>query len=88
MFTGVPAGTHRLVITARTLTEEVSATYRLIIPADPDVCTTHLINDGVTVDNGTAVAEFSGYGAYTGFMCKLDGPIPFICKSVQHNISA
>ena len=81
LFTRVAAGSHRLVVTARTEQEEVSATYRLIVPTDPDTCTTHLINRGITVDNDTAVAEFSGFGPYNGFLCKLDTPTAFPCES-------
>lgn len=80
LFTGVPAGIHRLVIRARTSLEEASATYRLIVPVDSTSCTTHLINRGITVENHTAVAEFSGFGPYTGFLCKLDNPTLFPCK--------
>lgn len=89
LFTRVPAGIHRLVVTARTNLEEVSATYRLIVPADHTTCVTHLINRGVTVHNRTAVAEFSGFGPYKGFVCKLDSPTAFPCESplVLHNLT-
>lgn len=80
MFTAVPAGIHRLVLTARTSLEEASVTYRLILPAKPNTCTTHLINRGITINNQTAVAEFSGFGPYNGFICKLDNPLAFPCE--------
>lgn len=80
LFTRVPAGIHRLVLTARTSLEEVSVTYRLILPAEPNTCTAHLINRGITINNQTAVAEFSGFGPYNGFICKLDNPLSFPCE--------
>ena len=80
MFTRIPAGLHRLVVTAKTQLEEASVTYRLIIPRDPATCTAHLINRGITVSNRTAVAEFSGFGPYRGFVCKLDTPYSFPCE--------
>lgn len=79
LFTEIPPGIHRLIITARTEFEQVSSTYRLIFPAEPCVCTSHLINRGITVTNQTAVAEFSGVGAYSRLMCKLDNPTSFPC---------
>ena len=83
MFTKVPTGIHRLVITARTATEEVSATFKLVVPAGPDICTAHLINGGVEVENRTAVAEFGGYGPLAGFQCKVDSPVAFPCECME-----
>ena len=41
--------------------------------ANPNTCTMHLINDGVTVNEDTATVEFAGSGPTTSFQCRLDG---------------
>ena len=51
------------------------------IPADVNYCTTHLINEGVTVGFGGAVTvEFASVGPATEFMCRLDRQTPFPCE--------
>ena len=51
--------------------------------ANPNICTVHLINDGVTVDGDTATVEFAGSGPTTSFRCSLDGQSFSPCELVQ-----
>ena len=43
----------------------------------------HLINDGVTVNGGTATVEFTGSGPTASFLCNLDGHGFSPCELVQ-----
>ena len=49
------------------------------------MCTVHLINDGVTVNENTATGEFvnSCSGPNTTFQCSLDGQGFTACELVQ-----
>ena len=38
----------------------------------PEICTVHLINDGVTVFGDSATVEFASTGPTTSFVCSLD----------------
>ena len=51
--------------------------------ANPNMCTVHLINDGVTVDWSTATVEFSSSGPATSFLCSLARGDFFPCELVQ-----
>ena len=54
-----------------------------IYTANPNTCTVHLINDGVTVDGGTATVEFASTGPTTTFQCSVDGQSLSACELVQ-----
>ena len=41
--------------------------------ANPNTCTVHITNDGVTVNGDTATVEFAGSGPTASFVCSLDG---------------
>ena len=62
-------------------TDEVKTRRRFEISDDPTYCTTHLINDGVTVDGDNVTVEFAGIGSAASHVCKLDSRDSFICKS-------
>ena len=51
--------------------------------ANPNICTVHLINDGVTVNGNTATVEFASSGPATTFQCSLDGQGFTACELVQ-----
>ena len=51
--------------------------------ANPNICTVHLINDGVTVNGNTATVEFASSGPATTFQCSLDGQGFSACELVQ-----
>ena len=51
--------------------------------ANPNTCTVHLINDGVTVNEDTATVEFAGSGPTTTFRCSIDGQGFSPCELVQ-----
>ena len=51
--------------------------------ANPNICTVHLINDGVTVNGDTATVEFAGSEPTTTFRCSLDGQAFSPCELVQ-----
>lgn len=50
--------------------------------ANPNICTVHLINDGVTVNGNTATVEFASSGPTTTFQCSLDGQGFSACELV------
>ena len=52
------------------------------IPADANYCTTHLINEGISVgSSGEVSVEFASLGPATSFLCRLDVQgQPFACK--------
>ena len=51
------------------------------IPPDATYCTTHLINEGVTVGfGGQVIVEFASVGPAVEFMCRLDGQQQFSCE--------
>ena len=53
------------------------------VHADSDVCSLHLINDGVTVDGSTVGVEWQGTGpshVNVPFFCVLDGGNRQECK--------
>ena len=43
-----------------------------VIAKDPELCSVHLINGGVTVVGHNATVEFASSGPVQGFKCKLD----------------
>ena len=51
--------------------------------ANPNICTVHLINDGVTVNGNTATVEFASSGPTTSFQCSLDRQSFTACELVQ-----
>ena len=51
--------------------------------ANPNICTVHLINDGVTVNGNTATVEFASSGPTTTFQCSLDGQGFTACELAQ-----
>ena len=51
--------------------------------ANPNICTVHLINDGVTVNRNTATVEFGSSGPATTFQCSLDSRGFSSCELVQ-----
>ena len=51
--------------------------------ASPNICTVHLINDGVTVNGNTATVEFASSGPTTSFQCSLDRQGFTACELVQ-----
>ena len=50
------------------------------ISNDPKHCSTHLINNGVTVVGNNATVEFAGSGPAKGYKCKLDRNDFYPCK--------
>ena len=55
---------------------------------DPDRCTLHLINEGVSVRGDSVRVEFTGRGPASGYLCHLDKtqPLPvyvFDCLSLH-----
>ena len=50
--------------------------------ANPNICTVHLINDGVTVNGNTATVEFASAGPATTFQCSLDSQSFSACELV------
>ena len=54
---------------------------KINVTSDPDYCTLHLINGGVTVSGDTARVEFAGSGPATGYLCRLDKMDPYQCKT-------
>ena len=50
------------------------------ITQDPEYCTVHLINDGITVSENTVTVEFTGVGPAESFDCQLDRGTHFECK--------
>ena len=55
----------------------------LFCAANPNMCTVHLINDGVTVNRNTATVEFGSSGPATTFQCSLDSRGFSSCELVQ-----
>lgn len=51
------------------------------IPPDNTYCTTHLINEGVSVGfGGQVTVEFASVGPVEEFMCRLDSQEQFSCE--------
>ena len=46
---------------------------------DPERCTLHLINEGVSVRGDSARVEFAGRGPVNGHLCHLDSTEPYQC---------
>ncbi len=60
--------------------DRVKVRRRIVISSDPSFCTAHLINGGVSVEEGMAVVEFAGIGPAEGFTCTLDRGEAFTCE--------
>ena len=45
---------------------------RFEVTDDPERCTLHLINEGVSVRGDSARVEFAGRGPANGYLCHLD----------------
>ena len=74
--------TLRVVATNRHPDKEfIKGTFRLT--SDPDQCTVHLINCGVTVFGDMASVEFAGRGPATGYQCTFDMMEPYQCKYTE-----
>ena len=46
---------------------------------DPERCTLHLINEGVSVRGNSTRVEFAGRGPANGYLCHLDRTEPYQC---------
>ena len=80
-FTDLAPGRYVLRVAATNSREDRAIERRSFeITSDPSFCTTHLINGGVTVSEGTATVEFAGTGPAETFRCKLDTEPAFACK--------
>ena len=56
------------------------------IPPNENYCTTHLINEGITVGfGGQITVEFAGVGPSTEFMCRLDQQPQFSCELSEYS---
>ena len=69
-------------------TEEIDSIYSQLTvchsyTANPNMCTVHLINDGVTVNGNTATVEFASVGPATTFQCSLDSQSFSACELMQ-----
>ena len=53
------------------------------VHSDPDYCTMHLINEGVTVTGNNVTIEFAVVGPAEGVTCQLDNQPQFSCE--QHH---
>ena len=53
---------------------------KMEISSDPSFCTAHLINNGVTVEDGRAIVEFAGDGPAEAYVCSLDREKAFPCE--------
>ena len=80
-FTDLAPGKYVLRVAATNSREDRAIERRRFeISSDPSFCTTHLINEGVTVSGDTATVEFAGIGPAETFRCKLDTEPAFACK--------
>ena len=53
------------------------------IPAEqPNQCTVHFINDGITVSGNTATAQFTSTGPAQAFVCSIDRGTLLPCKNI------
>lgn len=86
VFTNLIPRRYTLRIEAQNLNEDpVILRRQLEISSDPQYCTLHFINGGVTVncDQRTAVVEFVKNGPVTSFNCQLDRQGFFPCKMMS-----
>lgn len=82
-FSGLAPRRYELRVSAvNNRTDEAKRRRRFEISDDPTYCTTHLINDGVTINGDNVTVEFAGIGSAASHLCKLDRNDPFICKSL------
>ena len=52
---------------------------RFEVTDDPERCTLHLINEGVSVSGDSARVEFAGRGPVNGHLCHLDKTESYQC---------
>lgn len=52
-----------------------------------NICTVHLINDGVTISGNTATVEFASTGPSATFLCSLDRQDPVSCMCIAKVIT-
>ena len=86
VFTNLPPRRYTLRVKAQNVDEpHAIIRRRLQISSDPQFCTLHLINSGITVDSTqkTAVLEFVKNGPVMYFNCTLDMQTPFQCKATE-----
>ena len=79
-FSGLKEGVYTLKVLAtnRKPDKEIIRT-RFEVTADPNRCTLHLINNGVTVTADTATVEFSGRGPVEEYWCRVNKKEYFVC---------
>ena len=80
-FFDLEAGVYVLRVVATNQVPDRELTRRTFeISNDPKHCSTHLINNGVTVVGNNATVEFAGSGPAKGYKCKLDKNDFYPCK--------
>ena len=68
------------VVAVNTREDRAIVSRQFQVHSDPDYCTMHLVNDGVTVANDNVTIEFAVVGPAEGVTCQLDGQPPFSCE--------
>ena len=80
MFSGLSPGVYTLrVVATNRKPDKVFITIRFEITDDPDRCTLHLINEGVSVRGDSVRVEFTGRGPASDYLCSLDKTQPYQC---------
>ena len=80
MFSGLSPGVYTLrVVATNRKPDKVFITIRFEITDDPDRCTLHLINEGVSVREDSVRVEFTGRGPASDYLCSLDKTQPYKC---------
>ena len=64
--------------------DRATATRKIEIGSEFGFCSTHLINDGVTVDGSTVTVEFDSVGLALSFSCQLDAQPSFSCECMNN----
>ena len=80
-FSGLKEGVYilKVVATNRNPDKELIRR-RFEVTADPNRCTLHLTNNGVTVTADTASVQFAGRGPVEEYWCRENKEEYFVCK--------
>ena len=83
VYTGlVPKRYNMRVVAVNTREDRAIVSRRFQVHSDPDYCTMHLVNEGVTVTGNNVTVEFAVVGPAEGVTCQLDSQPLFSCEYI------